>query len=89
MSNETHKSLKGKNQKSMLKLQNKYVTAMQDLSRNGWLLKTKIRDINEKVDQIHDHQKPTKVVTQTYTFNSTQVTLRENNRKDFVNDGYK
>ena len=63
MSNETHKSLKGKNQKSMLKLQNKYVTAMQDLSRNGWFLKTTIRDINEKVDQIGDHKKQTKVDT--------------------------
>ena len=66
MSNETHKSLQGKNQKSMLKLQKKFVTAMKDLSRNGWLLKTTIRDSNEKVDQIDDHQKPTKVITQTY-----------------------
>ena len=65
MSNETHKSLKGKNQKSVLKLQNKYVTAIKDLSRNGLVLKTTIRNINEKVDQIDDHQKPTKVDTRT------------------------
>ena len=84
MSNETHKSLKGKNQKSMLKLQNKYVTAMQDLSRNGWLLKTTIRDINQKVDSFDDHQKKHKGLTQMLNLNSTQLKLEEKNRKCFV-----